>query len=69
MNTDSPEDSTIGASPMFRCNQKGETPKVTQIVKTSRTAVYSSSTIYWKVIPGVIREVPAAMQIVLSAKT
>jgi len=34
MKTGSPEHCIIGESPMFRCNQKGETPKVTQIVKS-----------------------------------
>jgi len=34
MKAGSPEHCTIGESPMFRCNQKGETPKVTQIVKS-----------------------------------
>jgi hypothetical protein len=34
MDADSSEDCTIGESPMFRCNQEGETPKVTQIVKS-----------------------------------
>jgi len=32
MNADSSEDCLFGESPMFRCDQKGETPKVTQIV-------------------------------------
>jgi hypothetical protein len=33
MDAGSSEDCSIGESPMFRCNQEGETPKVTQIVK------------------------------------
>jgi hypothetical protein len=34
MKAGSPEHCTIGESPMFRCNQKGETPKVIQIVRS-----------------------------------
>jgi len=34
MKTGSSEHCTIGESPMFRCNQNGETPKVTQIVRS-----------------------------------
>jgi len=44
MNAGSSEDCKIGESPMIRCKPKGETPKVTQIVKYRKSASRGRST-------------------------